>query len=64
MDNDELARQLKREITATKKSLAFWTEQARLQDRTPMGGSVKNIAKSYEVQLQRLRNAQKVIDNA
>lgn len=64
MDKVELARQLKREIRATEKSVAFWTEQVRLRHRTPLEGSLRNIAKSHSEQLQRLRNAQKVVENA
>ena len=64
MNKEELARQLRREIRATEKSVAFWTEQVQVQHRTPLEGSVRNIAKSYSEQLQRLRNAQKVVTNA
>jgi len=61
---EDLARQLKREIASTEKSVSFWQEQVRLQHRTALEGLVRNIAKSYAEQLQRLRNAQKVVDNA
>lgn len=64
MDNPELVHQLHREIEATEESVAFWTEQVRIQERTPVEASVRHIAKSHEVQLQRIRNAQLVIINA
>jgi hypothetical protein len=58
MDNPEIVRQLNREIEATQESVAFWTKQVRLQERTPAEASVRHIAKSHEIQLQRIRNAQ------
>lgn len=64
MDNPELLRQLDREIEATEESVAFWTRQVRVQERTPVEPSVRHIAKSHQVQLQRIRNAQLVIINA
>ena len=64
MDDAELLRQLEREIRYTEKSFAFWTEQVRLQARMPSEGATRNVAKSYELQLQRLRNARKILKNA
>jgi len=64
MDNPEIVRQLNREIQATEESVAFWTRQARAQERTPAEAPIRHIAKSHEVQLQRIRNAQLVITQA
>lgn len=64
MDNPELVRQLDREIETTEESVAFWTKQVRAQERTLVEASVRHIAKSHEVQLQRIRNAQLLIINA
>jgi len=60
MDNPEIVRQLNREIEATQESVAFWTQQVRVhvQERTPVEASVRHIARSHEIQLQRIRNAQ------
>ncbi len=58
MDYPEIARQLNREIEATQESVAFWTKQVRIQERTPVEASVRHFAKSHEIQLQRIRNAQ------
>lgn len=60
MNEVDLLRQLEREIKYTEKSLAFWTEQVRLQARLPSEGAARNVARSYEMQLQRLRNARGV----
>jgi hypothetical protein len=64
MDNPDIARQLEREIAATQESVAFWTEQVRAQHSTLIEGSVRHVAKSHEVQLQRIRNAQRLISDA
>jgi hypothetical protein len=64
MKEADLLRQLEREIKYTEKSLAFWTDQVRLQARLPSEGATRNVAKSYEQQLQRLRNARRVFKNA
>jgi len=58
MDNPEIVRQLNREIETTQESVAFWTKQVRIQERTPVEACVRHIAKSHEIQLQRIRNAQ------
>jgi hypothetical protein len=64
MDNPEIDRQLNREIESTQESVAFWTKQVRVQERTPVEASVRHIAKSHEIQLQRIRNAQLLIKRA
>jgi len=61
MDNPEIARQLNREIDATQESVTFWSRQVRAQERTPVEASVRHMAKSHEIQLQRIRNAQLLI---
>jgi hypothetical protein len=64
MDNPEIVRQLNREIEAMEESVLFWTKQAQVQDRTPAEAPIRHIAKSHQVQLQRIRNAQLVIRQA
>ena len=61
MDNPEIARQLNREIDATQESVTFWSRQVRAQERTQVEASVRHMAKSHEIQLQRIRNAQLLI---
>jgi hypothetical protein len=64
MDNPEIVRQLNREIEAMQESVEFWTKQAQVQDRTTVEAPIRQIAKSHQVQLQRIRNAQLVIMQA
>ena len=54
--------QLDAELQDTRRRLAFWREQEKLQAGTELADYVRKIAAGYDVQLDQLRQTRRLFD--